>query len=254
MTKPVLEVTNLVKKYGAFTAVNNVSFAVHANECVAFLGTNGAGKTTSMKMIYSATPMTSGTVTIDGLDVAKHERQTKSILGIVSQADLLDGSLNVYENLYAHGICYGIPRKQLRAKIAELLAFVGLSNYKNHDVTSLSGGMLRRLVLARALINEPRLIILDEPTTGLDIQSRHVIWKKLLELKQQGVSLLLTSHYMDEVERLADRVLIINQGKIMAAGTPAELVANSRFSSLEEVFLDITGFNEEDENIVQSLA
>ena len=254
MHNNVLAVSHLVKQYGSFTAVDNISFSVSPRQCVALLGTNGAGKTTTMKMIYSATPITSGSISIEGLDVQTNARKTKGILGIVSQADLMDGTLNVWENLYAHGICYGIPRRELKHRIARLLEFIGLSNYKDKDITSLSGGMCRRLVLARALINNPRLIILDEPTTGLDIQSRHVIWKKLQVLKAQGVSLLLTSHYMDEVERLANQVLIIHQGQILASGTPAALVNNSQFDNLEDLFLHLTGFNEEDDHIVQSLA
>ncbi|GEL15022.1 ABC transporter ATP-binding protein [Pediococcus cellicola] len=250
----ILNVINLSKKYGFFTAVKNVNFVVSSRECVALLGENGAGKTTTMKMIYSAASITDGQIKVDGIDVSKNPATTKRALGIVSQEDLLDGSLTVLENLIAHGICYDIPKKQLKEKCKELLEFVGLSNYANKEITSLSGGMRRRLVLARAMLNDPKLIILDEPTTGLDVQSRHVIWKKLLTLKQQGVALLLTSHYMDEVEKLADKVLIIHQGVVLAEGTPDNLPVQNGYKTLEDTFLGLTGFDEEANDIVQALS
>ncbi len=250
--QPILKVSNLSKKYGNFIAVNQINFEIHPNECVALLGTNGAGKTTTMKMIYSAASITSGHITINGYDVKESPTQTKRALGIVSQEDLLDSSLNILENMIAHGICYGIPKKTVKKRSLKLLEFAGLSNYCEKQITDLSGGMRRRLVLARALLNNPKIIILDEPTTGLDIQSRHVIWKKLEQLKSQGVSLMLTSHYMDEVERLADQVLIIHHGEVLAAGAPKELPRHYGYQSLEETFLGLTEFHEEDDNIVQA--
>lgn len=249
----IVEAKKLVKKYGDFIAVKEIDFKLSSNECLALLGTNGAGKTSTMKMIYSAIPITSGSISINNMDVKSEPRETKRILGIVSQEDLLDLSLSVIENLIAHAICYDIPKKIAKIKARELLEFVGLSNYLNEPITSLSGGMKRRVVLARALINEPKIIILDEPTTGLDIQSRRLIWKKLIELKSLGISLLLTSHHMDEVEKLADRIVIIHQGEIVAEGNPVELVERYNLGSLEETFLYLTGYKEDDD-IVQSLS
>lgn len=240
----VLEVNQLKKMYKNFQAVKNVSFSIKENECLSLLGVNGAGKTSTLKMIYSAISITGGSVKILGNDVQIHSKKAKQLIGVVSQEDLLDYSLNVIENMVAHAICYKIPKKKAHDKGLELLDFVGLTDYVNKEVHELSGGMRRRLVLARALINEPKLIILDEPTTGLDIQSRHLIWDKLLELKKKGISILLTSHYMDEVERLSDRLLIIDKGEIIAGGTPQELLFEYNFKNLEAVFLFLTSHKE----------
>lgn len=250
----ILNIENLKKSYGDFEAVKDVSFLIQENECLALLGTNGAGKTTTLKMIYSATSITEGNIEIAGFNVKENPSKTKSIIGIVSQEDLLDLSLTVLENMIAHAICYNISKKVATKKAMELLEFVGLLNYIDKNINELSGGMRRRVVLARALINEPKLIILDEPTTGLDIQSRHIIWNKLLELKKNGVSILLTSHYMDEVEKLADRVIIIHQGVILAEGKPSELPKMNNFTTLEETFLHLTGHKEGDESIVQAIS
>ena len=238
---PLLTADSLRKSYGSFEAVKDVSFHVNYGECLGMLGPNGAGKSSTMKMIYSASPITSGTICIDGIDVNKNARSTKRILGVVSQEDLLDLSLTVMENLVAHAICYDIPTKEAKSRARELLEFVSLADRADAPITSLSGGMRRRVVLARALINNPKLIILDEPTTGLDIHSRHVFWEKLLELKSKGVSMILTSHHMDEVEKLADRLLIIDHGTIIAEGAPEELCVNNGSQSLEELFLQLTG-------------
>lgn len=248
-----LEVENIKKAYKNFYAVNDVSFSIGEHECVALLGMNGAGKTSTLKMIYSAISITEGKIRILGYDVQNNPRKTKSVIGIVSQEDLLDLSLTVIENMIAHAICYKIPKREAYKKSLELLEFVGLSNYKDRDISELSGGMRRRIVLVRALINEPKLIILDEPTSGLDIQSRRIIWNKLKELKETGLSILLTSHHMDEVECLADRLLIIHKGKIVSTGTPRELPQMYNKRTLEETFLYLTDHNEEDKNIVQSL-
>ncbi|KAA0940628.1 ABC transporter ATP-binding protein [Sporosarcina sp. ANT_H38] len=252
--KPVLQAVNLKKCYGDFQAVKGINFSLYKDECLAILGTNGAGKTSTMKMIYSASPISGGSIQIDNLDVKSNSRDTKRIIGIVSQEDLLDLSLTVIENLIAHAICFDIPKKKAKIKAEELLEFVGLSNYLNKPIANLSGGMKRRVVLARSLINDPKIIILDEPTTGLDIQSRQIIWKKLLQLKSNGISILLTSHHMDEVEKLADRIVIIHQGEIVAEGTSKDLIEKYNFSSLEETFLFLTGHDEEAEKIVQALS
>lgn len=238
---PVLTASQLVKRYKEFEAVKGIDFSLNRNECLAMLGPNGAGKSSTMKMIYSAIPITGGNITIDGHDVYRQSSMTKRLLGVVSQEDLLDLSLTVIENLIAHAICYDISHKESKRRAEELLEFVGLLDRKDAPITSLSGGMKRRVVLARSLINNPKIIILDEPTTGLDIQSKRIFWEKLLELKQQGISMILTTHHMDEVEKLADRLVIINKGTIVAEGTPEELSAKHGEQSLEETFLLLTG-------------
>jgi ABC-type multidrug transport system ATPase subunit len=237
----VLEAAGLSKFYGDFHAVKGINFHLNTCECLGMLGPNGAGKSSTMKMIYSAISMTSGTIKIAGTDVRQNSREAKRVLGVVSQDDLLDLSLTVMENLVAHAICYDIPLKKAREKAKDLLEFVNLGDRMDALVTSLSGGMRRRVVLARALINDPQVIILDEPTTGLDIHSRHVFWEKLLELKKQGVSMILTSHHMDEVEKLADRLVIIDHGQIIEEGTPNELKIKNGDKSLEDLFLELTG-------------
>lgn len=246
MIKP-LEIKNVQKTYGDKVAVDNISFSIFSSECVALLGANGAGKTSTLKMIYGANMVSAGSIAVMGNDVIKNLALAKKSIGIVSQEDLLDLSLNIYENLIAHGICYGIKRNEVKKRADELLKFVDLFEVRNKEISQLSGGMRRRVILARALINNPKLIILDEPTTGLDIQSRHIIWDKLSELKKQGVSVLLTSHYMDEVEKLADRILIMVNGSIVAQGTTKELISQYCTNSLEEVFLQVTSKKEREE-------
>lgn len=245
----VVEVKQLKKVYKDFQAVKNINFSIKENECLSLLGVNGAGKTSTLKMIYSATSITDGSVKILGNDIQRYSKKAKQLIGVVSQEDFLDYSLNVIENIVAHALCYKIPKKKAYNKGLELLSFVGLSDYVNKEVHELSGGMRRRLVLARALINEPKFIILDEPTTGLDIQSRHLIWEKLMKLKEKGVSILLTSHYMEEVERLSDRVLIIDKGEIIADGTVPELLIEHNLKNLEDVFLFLTNYNEQEKEI-----
>ena len=237
----VLEAKELVKKYGDFEAVRGISFSLKQGECLGMLGPNGAGKSSTMKMIYAASPITSGAISIHGVDVRTRSSITKKFLGVVTQEDLLDLSLTVVENLVAHAICYDIPRRICKAKAEELLTFVGLQDRLHVPVTTLSGGMKRRLVLARALINDPKVLILDEPTTGLDVHSRRVFWNRLLDLKKQGVSMILTSHHMDEVEELADRIIIIDHGHIIAEGTAQSLRHQNGNKSLEDVFLQLTG-------------
>lgn len=191
-------------------------------------------------MVYGASLITEGSIMINNLDISKKKKESKKIIGIVSQEDLLDLSLNVFENLVAHGICYDIPRREVEKRAISLLKFIELEEQKNKEIYELSGGMRRRVVLARSLINNPKLIILDEPTTGLDIQSRHLIWNKLLELKSKGVAILLTSHYMDEVEKIADRILIMHKGELISSGTKEELLKSYGEKNLEDVFLSVT--------------
>lgn len=244
-----LSVKNLKKQYGSYEAVKGISFDLAEGECLGILGINGAGKTSTLKMIYSLTSISSGEIDILGQNIESNRSQSKSRLGIVGQEDMLDMTLNVYDNLYAHGLCYGISSVELRQRIASLLDFVQLSQHAQKLVNQLSGGMRRRLVLARALVNQPDIIILDEPTVGLDIQSRNIIWDKLLELKETGVSIIITSHYMNEIEYLTDRVLIIHQGIIKEEGTVADLLAKYGADNLETLFLELTGTDKGDLNV-----
>ncbi|MFT9040102.1 ABC transporter ATP-binding protein [Schleiferilactobacillus harbinensis] len=248
----VLSVENLTKQYGTFTAVNGVSFSLAAGRTLAILGPNGAGKSTTLKMIYATTPITRGTVMINGINVQQQPRLAKQTIGVVMQDDLLDTTLTVLENMIAHGILFDTPLQAVRSRAHALLTFVGLANYENADTTDLSGGMRRRLVLARPLINDPQLIILDEPTTGLDIQSRHVFWRKLNILKQQGAAILLTSHYVDEIAALADDVVIVDHGCIVAAGPADTLAQQLGAANLEQAYLQATHFDERSDQIEQT--
>lgn len=241
-----LSVKNLKKRYGSYEAVKGISFDLEEGECLGILGINGAGKTSTLKMIYSLTSISSGEIDILGQNIESNRSQSKSRLGIVGQEDMLDMTLNVYDNLYAHGLCYGISSVDLQQRIAALLDFMQLGKHAQKMVNQLSGGMRRRVVLARALINQPDIIILDEPTVGLDIQSRNIIWDKLLELKGTGVSIIITSHYMNEIEYLTDRVLIIHQGMIKEEGTVENLLTKYGADNLEALFLELTGTEKED--------
>ena len=235
-----LRVASLSKKYGDYSAVQDISFSVSEGECLGILGVNVAGKTTTLKMIYSANKITSGDVYILGKNISTLADRGKTNLGIVAQEDMLDTTLTVFENLIAHGICYGIKLGELKARTQKLLKFVQLAEYANKMISELSGGMKRRVVLARALLNEPEMIILDEPTVGLDIQSRNIIWNKLKMLKKQGVSIVITSHYMNEIEFLADRLLIIDSGVIKDEGTVTGLLDKYQEKDMEELFLRLT--------------
>jgi lipooligosaccharide transport system ATP-binding protein len=212
----------LVKRYKEIAAVCGISFDIYEGECFGFLGPNGAGKTTTMKMIYGACGVTEGSLEVLGLDVRNDLRSVKERLGVVPQEDNLDMELSVIENLLVFGRYFGI--RGARGRAEELLDFFELREKEKSRVEFLSGGMKRRLVTARALIGDPRLLILDEPTTGLDPAARHLLWEKLRHLRRQGVTLVLTTHYMDEAERLCDRLVLMDHGKIIAQGTPAELV------------------------------
>lgn len=250
----ILNVNSIEKRYGDFIAVKNISFQLKKGRALAILGPNGAGKSTTLKMIYATTVMTSGHVDIRGIDVQKSPREAKRRLGIVMQDDLLDTSLNVRENMIAHAILFDMPWSKAKEKADSLLTFVGLSNYRTKQIHELSGGMRRRLVLARSLVNNPELIILDEPTTGLDIQSRHVMWNRLERLKKQGVSILMTSHYGDEIERLADDVLIIDHGQAIASGPTSEIPQKYGYKNIEQTYLALTGYVEERDEIEQTFS
>ncbi len=214
----------LSKNYGPIWAVDGISFEVLAGECYGFLGPNGAGKTTAIRMIYCRTLPTSGVLNVFGLDVRDHAREIKALIGLAPQENNLDPDLNVIENLIVYSRYYDIPRSEAEERGKELLRFLSIDERRKEEVTKLSGGMQRRLVIARALINNPRLLILDEPTTGLDPQARHLIWQRLRELKGKGVTMILTTHYMEEAEKLCDRVAVMDSGKILAEGSPHQLI------------------------------
>jgi lipooligosaccharide transport system ATP-binding protein len=214
----------LKKNYANFEAVKGVDFEVYRGECFGFLGPNGAGKTTTMKMIYGAAVPTGGELRVAGLDVRRHEREVKRRIGVVPQENNLDEDLKVKENLLVYGRYFDLPRKLVRQRAEELLEFVQLSERAGAKVEHLSGGMKRRLLIARALINDPDLVVLDEPTTGLDPQARHLVWDKLRELTSKGKTLILTTHYMDEAAQLCDRVCIMEGGRFIAEGAPRSLI------------------------------
>ncbi len=214
----------LKKSYDGFEAVKGVDFEVHPGECFGFLGPNGAGKTTTMKMIYGAVIPTAGKLDVEGLDVRRCEREIKRRIGVVPQENNLDDDLKVRENLLVYGRYYDLPRKLARQRADDLLEFVQLTEKANSKVEQLSGGMKRRLLIARALINDPGIVVLDEPTTGLDPQARHLVWDRLRGLTAEGKTLLLTTHYMEEATRLCDRLVIMEDGLVIAEGSPEELV------------------------------
>ena len=215
---------NLRKTFSSFTAVDGIDFEVRPGEAFGFLGPNGAGKTSTMKMIACASPVTGGELRVFGLDPGTEASTIKARLGVVPQADNLDLELTVRENLLMYARYFDIPSQTARQRAEELLAFVQLGERGGSRVEPLSGGMKRRLTIARALINEPDLILLDEPTTGLDPQARHLIWERLYRLKKNGATLLLTTHYMDEAEQLCDRLIVMDKGRIVAEGSPRELI------------------------------
>jgi len=214
----------LVKTFGDLIAVDGIDVVVRRGEAFGFLGPNGAGKSSTMRMIGATSPVSAGTLRIFGLDPATSGREIRSRIGVVPQQDQLDGELTVEENLIIYGRYFDIPRRECKIRAAELLEFVQLTERATSRVDPLSGGMKRRLTIARSLINEPSLLLLDEPTTGLDPQARHVLWDRLYRLKQQGVTLVLTTHYMDEAEQLCDRLVVMDKGRIVARGSPRELI------------------------------
>ena len=225
LTALVVRAQSLTKVYGAQRAVDGIDFAVMRGETFGLLGPNGAGKSTTMRMIACRTPLSAGTLAVEGHDVRTHARAIRSLIGVVPQENNLDPDLNVLRNLIVYASYYRIPKMQAAQRAAELLDFIGMSERADARVDHLSGGMKRRLMIARALLHEPRLLVLDEPTTGLDPQVRQEIWQKLEELRRvSGVTILLSTHYMEEAEKLCERLVIIDHGKILAAGTPKDLV------------------------------
>jgi lipooligosaccharide transport system ATP-binding protein len=230
---PLVHARGLVKRFGDLVAVDGIDFDVQAGEAFGFLGPNGAGKTSTMRMIGCISPPSGGTLRILGLDPVAQGADIRARLGVVPQEDTLDLELTLRENILIYGRYFGLPRKELRPRAEELLEFVQLNERADDKVEPLSGGMKRRLTIARSLVNEPSVLLLDEPTTGLDPQARHTVWDRLFRLKQRGVTLILTTHYMDEAEQLCDRLVVMDKGKIAAEGSPQELIR--RYSTREVV-------------------
>jgi ABC-2 type transport system ATP-binding protein len=244
----MIRVENLVKKFGDFTAVDNISFEVGRGEIFAFLGPNGAGKTTTIKMLTTLLPPTSGRLTVDGLDPATHANEVRKRFGIVFQDPSLDGDMTASENMELHGVFYHVPRKMRLARTEELLRSFELWDRRNDQVKLFSGGMKRRLEIARSLLHTPRILFLDEPTLGLDPQTRNQLWTQVKKLnRSEDVTVFLTTHYMDEADRVAQRIAIIDHGKIAAQGSPQELKQQTGRDSLEEAFLALTGSTIRDE-------
>jgi lipooligosaccharide transport system ATP-binding protein len=227
----LIHARGLTKRFGDFTAVDAIDFDVAPAEAFGFLGPNGAGKTSTMRMIGAVSPVTDGTLTVRGLDPRTHGPEIRAHLGVVPQQDTLDTELTVRENLVLYGRYFGLSRAECGRRADELLDFAQLTERQNDEVEPLSGGMKRRLTIARALINQPDLLLLDEPTTGLDPQARHLLWDRLYRLKQRGVTLVLTTHYMDEAEQLCDRLVVMDKAKIVAEGSPRQLI--DRYSTKE---------------------
>src|SRR5215467_12422787 len=231
----MIRARGLVKRFGGFTAVDGIDVDVAPGEAFGFLGPNGAGKSSTMRMIGCVSPPTAGTLRILGMDPVRDGPAIRGRLGVCPQQDCLDPELTVLENLTVYARYFGIARSVARARAVELLDFVQLSDRAKGKVDPLSGGMKRRLTIARALVNEPELVLLDEPTTGLDTQARHLVWERLFRLKQRGVTLVLTTHYMDEAEQLCDRLVVMDGGRIVAEGSPRALI--EKYSTREVVEL-----------------
>ncbi len=238
---PIVRARDLVKRFNGFTAVDGVSFEVQPGECFGFLGPNGAGKTTTMRMIYGFSIPSSGDLEVFGLPVESHTREIKRRVGIAPQEISLDPDLFVMQNLLIYARYFDIPKAEARTRAEALLDFFHLKDKKKEKLDHLSGGMKRRLLVARALINQPEVLVLDEPTTGLDPQSRRDMWARLRDLKGQGVTTILTTHYMEEAEQLCDRIVLIDHGKIVEEGRPADLVRKHGVDNLEAVFIKLTG-------------
>ena len=234
----LIKARGLTKKYDQFMAVDHIDFEVYKGECVGFLGPNGAGKTTTVRMIYCFLPSTEGELTVAGMNVSTQARQIKSMVGVSPQEDNLDPDFTVIKNLQVYARYFDIPKEEATKRALELLKFFQLEEKQDVSIYQLSGGMKRRLIMARALINEPRILLLDEPTTGLDPQGRHIVWDEIRSLRKQGVTIILTTHYMDEAAALCDRVLIIDNGKIIETGVPQKLIKKHVGEDVLEVSYD----------------
>jgi lipooligosaccharide transport system ATP-binding protein len=236
MQVPLFECQHLVKRYGDVTVVDDLSFQLQAGECLGVIGPNGAGKTTTLRMCLGLSEPDAGSIQAFGLSMPRDALAIKSRLGVVSQFDTLDPDFTCAENLRVFGTYFGMPRSAIEARVPELLEFAALTNKADAKPGPLSGGMKRRLSLARALINDPDILLLDEPTTGLDPQARHLMWERLQQLLQQGKSILLTTHFMDEAERLCNRLLLLDHGKKIAEGTPRDLISQYLEPDVVEVY------------------
>src|SRR5437016_3704226 len=237
MTGPMIEARALTKRFGPFVAVDGIDFTIEPGEAFGFLGPNGAGKTSTMRMIGCVSPRSGGQLSVLGLDPTDHGPEIRARLGVVPQEDNLDTELSVWDNLMIYGRYFDLPRREIRERAAELLEFVQLSDRSDSRVDPLSGGMKRRLTIARSLINRPEVLLLDEPTTGLEPQARHLLWDRLYQLKRSGVTLVLTTHYMDEAEQLCDRLVIMDNAQIVAEGSPRQLIADNVTREVVEVRL-----------------
>jgi lipooligosaccharide transport system ATP-binding protein len=246
----IISARNLVKKYGDLTAVDGISFDISEGECFGFLGPNGAGKTSTVKMIHCVSPVTAGTLTVNGLPARVENRALKKMTGIIPQEITLDTDLTVRENLMVFSKFFDIRRHDAAGRIDELLKFVELEAKRNSRINELSTGMKRRLLIARALLNQPKIIIADEPTTGLDPQARHLIWQRLRQLKTQGATLILTTQYMEEAQQLCDRIVIMYQGKILKEGVPSRLIEEEIGREVAEIRVS----PDEDERLIAALA
>lgn len=234
----LIEAKSLTKGFGDLVAVNGINFEIFKGECFGFLGPNGAGKTTTMKMVHCVLPLTSGKLTVAGMDVAENGREIKKMIGVAPQENNLDPDFTVFHNLMVYARYFDIPKAKAKTTAEELLRFVQLEEKRDVIIEHLSAGMKRRLILARALLNEPQIMILDEPTTGLDPQARHLIWDKIRSLQKQGVTIVLTTHYMDEAAQLCDRLIIMDYGKIIEEGKPPDLVRKHVGEEVLEVAYD----------------
>ncbi|MBN1109204.1 MAG: ATP-binding cassette domain-containing protein [Methanomassiliicoccales archaeon] len=236
---PAVRAEGLTKMFDGFKAVDAIDFQIEEGECFGFLGPNGAGKSTTMRMIHCGSPVTSGKLEVLGMDVNDSPRQIKQVIGVAPQENNLDPDFTVRRNLTVYGRYFDIPNGECGRRADRLLEFMQLSEKRDEMIPEISGGMKRRLIIARAMMNEPRMLILDEPTTGLDPQARHLIWEKVRELKRQKVTVLLTTHYMDEAERLCDRLVIMDHGKIILEGRPRELI--DRVIGADVLEIDVPG-------------
>ncbi len=246
----MIEVKDLTKKFNGFTAVDNISFKVDKGSVFAFLGPNGAGKSTTIKMLVTLLKPTKGELRINGFNVLKEPSKARNSFGIVFQDYSLDDELTAYENMYFHSVIYGVPKKESKEKIKRLLKLVDLFDRKNDLVKKFSGGMKRRLEIARGLLHEPDVLFLDEPTLGLDPQTRNHIWDYIKKLnRERGLTVFFTTHYMEEAERYADTIAIIDHGRIVARGTSESLKRSTKTDNLEKAFLSLTGYDIRDENI-----
>lgn len=250
MSVPVIRAENIVKKYGDFVAVDGISFEVQRGESFGLLGPNGAGKSTTMKMIAAVSTRTAGNLEVLGMDPNTDGPAIRSQLGVVPQEDNLDQELRVRENLITYGRFFGMSHAAVAKRADELLEFAQLTDRAKSKVEPLSGGMKRRLTIARSLMNDPQMLLLDEPTTGLDPQARHILWDRLFRLKEQGTTLVLTTHYMDEAEQLSDRIIVVDKGAIMAEGSPAQLIR--QYSSKE--VLEVRYGSDKNKSVAKSIA